>query len=142
MIALLKRLASVLILVCFLLPVSQCTDTKISPETNERIVFVPASAEIINPSKVVLYPKESLIVKAAIVLSFIFPIIFCVVEVTHPSNGASRRVIQSLFSAWFLVFLYFLLHGLVRPLPAGWVLLVSGLCFCVVVNLEWRNEKT
>ena len=139
MIKFLKIIASLIILICLFLPLSQC-----SKETMQKVDSV--TGEIIKSSETVyndLVISDSLLGEEAeiTVESLILPIIFLIpLLLTLLPNFSNwkrnvKYTIQLLFSTWFCYQSY-LLVNIGTPLISGWVLIVASVFFVILCAIE------
>ena len=146
MIKLVKTISSLVILVCFFLPLSQCslqTQSGLGSESNQE---AQASNEIQYRNIVI---SESIFGEAAelSIESFVLPMLFSLPLIFSlmPSFSKKKKVlkllIQSLFSVWFVYWSYVLVFSIGNPLRGGWILSCASIVFFILCLIEWVPTK-
>lgn len=127
-----KTITSLIILVCFFLPISQCSmETMSGTETVENIVL----------SDIVFNNDPDVGFAIILMASFLMPLFFSLIPKLKRINEIFKVIIQFVCSVWLMYLSYNYVFTLRNPLPAGWLLNIAVVIFLILTIIEGIKIK-
>ena len=133
-IKILKNISSLCLILCFFMPLSQCTITKSQPQesVNQRDV----NKDIFVPIKTL--STEKLLESLIIIIFFFFSVPFILIQKKLKRLGVKKlfNVLEILLSLYVAYVLYFLIFFLREPLAAGYLAIISICTYSTITVIQ------